>query len=800
MPNYPYDDLGTPLDVTELEKLNNNYDAIQADIQSVSSASIQAVDALEADVTSKLLTQKNEYTGRLDAQYDDYTEQLQIQKTDYTTKLNVQKQVINNLVVDGDSSPEAAQARVGFDGTDYPTLKDRIDDEITDISVAQINKNKGKFDQSYMTDEFLQQIAGSTPINASPATRSLTSGVFAFKSISPELISFFKQSKNLFDPSVATAGYQVNITTGVLDVATTYTTSDFIPVLPSTAYSRSQAWNMAFYTKDKNFISGRNDQRQFTTPANTAFVRVSFSSGNLYNYQLELGSTETSYEAYKMYTDDTKNITFTKGFIEKSFEQFSIEKTDALEPGKNLFDKNKATTGFYIDYTAGTLSGNATYFATDYIAVLPSQAYSINFDGQMAWYNSSKQYVSGVNGLGFAANKTITSPSVAAFARFSTKDKDTFQVEKGNSATAYEPFKKVIKSDLLPSTSVPIGTDEVLLFLPPELPIAVGRTIELYNSQVVWAGNIENYHIKWACAVGSAFKRKWSCTGVTEKIGDHTLTCTVYNNNMVQVAQGTTTVKIVNTTLTTTKKLLCIGDSLTNRKAWMPELNTLVGGKIQFVGSRLWTSGATTYGHEGRSGFTAGNYLTASTYPFEGEGVQPFWNPSTSSFDYAYYKTQTGVNPDAIQIFLGTNGIALDPTVNAGNIKTIVDKIRQVDAVIPIYVVFTLYRGDQNGMGRQLSSDGYSAGSGVWKLEEDRKVYNLMVKLYDLLKLYSNLRFIPIAHTHDSEYNFYNGTTYPVNPRSTIMEPQQIEATHPQNPGYFQMSDIIYSTWCLYND
>jgi len=800
LPNYPYDDLGTPLDVTELEKLNNNYDAIQADIQSVSSASIQAVDALEADVTSKLLTQKNEYTGRLDAQYDDYTEQLQIQKTDYTTKLNVQKQVINNLVVDGDSSPEAAQARVGFDGTDYPTLKDRIDDEITDISVAQINKNKGKFDQSYMTDEFLQQIAGSTPINASPATRSLTSGVFAFKSISPELISFFKQSKNLFDPSVATAGYQVNITTGVLDVATTYTTSDFIPVLPSTAYSRSQAWNMAFYTKDKNFISGRNDQRQFTTPANTAFVRVSFSSGNLYNYQLELGSTETSYEAYKMYTDDTKNITFTKGFIEKSFEQFSIEKTDALEPGKNLFDKNKATTGFYIDYTAGTLSGNATYFATDYIAVLPSQAYSINFDGQMAWYNSSKQYVSGVNGLGFAANKTITSPSVAAFARFSTKDKDTFQVEKGNSATAYEPFKKVIKSDLLPSTSVPIGTDEVLLFLPPELPIAVGRTIELYNSQVVWAGNIENYHIKWACAVGSAFKRKWSCTGVTEKIGDHTLTCTVYNNNMVQVAQGTTTVKIVNTTLTTTKKLLCIGDSLTNRKAWMPELNTLVGGKIQFVGSRLWTSGATTYGHEGRSGFTAGNYLTASTYPFEGEGVQPFWNPSTSSFDYAYYKTQTGVNPDAIQIFLGTNGIALDPTVNAGNIKTIVDKIRQVDAVIPIYVVFTLYRGDQNGMGRQLSSDGYSAGSGVWKLEEDRKVYNLMVKLYDLLKLYSNLRFIPIAHTHDSEYNFYNGTTYPVNPRSTIMEPQQIEATHPQNPGYFQMSDIIYSTWCLYND
>lgn len=41
---------------------------------------------------------------------------------------NIQAQV-DNLVADGDSSPEAAQARVGADGTNYTTLKSRLDAE-----------------------------------------------------------------------------------------------------------------------------------------------------------------------------------------------------------------------------------------------------------------------------------------------------------------------------------------------------------------------------------------------------------------------------------------------------------------------------------------------------------------------------------------------------------------------------------------------------------------------------------------------------------------------------------------------
>jgi hypothetical protein len=112
-------------------------------------------------------------------------------------------------------------------------------------------------------------------------------------------------------------------------------------------------------------------------------------------------------------------------------------------------------------------------------------------------------------------------------------------------------------------------------------------------------------------------------------------------------------------------------------------------------------------------------------------------------------------------------------------------------------VVFTLYRGDQNGIGNQKSTDGYSAGSGVWKLQEDRKVYNLMTALYTALNGYTNLYFIPIALAHDSEYNFKATTPVTVNPRSTITELQDAEATHPsaRPEGYLQMADIMFSTY-----
>lgn len=51
------------------------------------------------------------------------------------------------------------------------------------VSVSDINKNKGLIDQSYLSEELLQQMAGNAPINSVPADGSVTSSKIADSSI-----------------------------------------------------------------------------------------------------------------------------------------------------------------------------------------------------------------------------------------------------------------------------------------------------------------------------------------------------------------------------------------------------------------------------------------------------------------------------------------------------------------------------------------------------------------------------------------------------------------------------------------
>lgn len=98
MPQYPYDQLGTPLDAANLEKANGNWAKIAADIASVSSASQQRDDALSSSFYSQLFIQRNEYTGRLDFQRSDYMTRLAAQRQEYTNGFQVQKTRIDNIV------------------------------------------------------------------------------------------------------------------------------------------------------------------------------------------------------------------------------------------------------------------------------------------------------------------------------------------------------------------------------------------------------------------------------------------------------------------------------------------------------------------------------------------------------------------------------------------------------------------------------------------------------------------------------------------------------------------------------
>ncbi|AYE35322.1 hypothetical protein [Clostridium septicum] len=88
----------------------------------------------------------------------------------------------------------------------HETLNDRItncEDKITNnintvetkmnigdkIKVSQIDKNQGKIDQTYLTDELLQQISGNAPINSIPPDKGVTTEKLADKSVTKSKIA-----------------------------------------------------------------------------------------------------------------------------------------------------------------------------------------------------------------------------------------------------------------------------------------------------------------------------------------------------------------------------------------------------------------------------------------------------------------------------------------------------------------------------------------------------------------------------------------------------------------------------------
>lgn len=337
------------------------------------------------------------------------------------------------------------------------------------------------------------------------------------------------------------------------------------------------------------------------------------------------------------------------------------------------------------------------------------------------------------------------------------------------------------------------------IYLPKEICVGVGRTIELYNNLVFLEA--EQYHINWQCSVGIAYKRKFSITGTASNVGTYTLTLNIYDDSMSLIDSKTSIIKIVENSLTETKNIIPIGDSLTNQKGWEPEVQTLSNEKIAYIGTR---QGAyNRYKHEGRSGATAHWYNADSTYTYDSNYVgnpdisgtsNPFWDGSKFSLSH-YIETQSetiGV-PDAVSLLLGTNGIATDPTNNVNEIKTIVDNIISEYPSMPIFVCNTIYRSNQDGY-HSTGADGYIPVSD-FQFSADIKIMNLQNALMETFSEYENVYIVPLSICMDRDNNF-GQVEVPVNPRlTTITTNIASESVHPQSAGYLQMADVMYSSY-----
>lgn len=483
------------------------------------------------------------------------------------------------------------------------------------------------------------------------------------------------------------------------------------------------------------------------------------------------------------------------------------ELTSTLNGPRNYYNAEAITDGVYLN-SNGRLYENPIYFTTDYIPIAPGQTlyfygangrYDIQSNARfVGFFDTGRNFIEG--SVVSLVNQITNTYENGAYIRIT--------VQHGGWGLGYveNVYPGVdIKYGELPESKLWEKPQKIDVFLPDNIYCTVGTTIELYNNQVCLQA--DKLHLNWCCDYGHTMKRKFSFEGTSALAGQIIpVTLEIYNDYNVLKYTKTIQIHVVAATLINPITCVPIGDSWTNQKPWPGEVINLSGEKVSFVGKFTATvkdanGNWREYNHEGRSGFSAYNYDGAFAYTFGNAGedtYHAFYNPITARFDWNNYVNTVlgGTQPGAVILQMGINGIAADNTGMVGHEVNMINLIRQDNADIPIFVTLPAYKGNQDGLGVQESSDGHAYHRGVYDYLEKQKVMNYCSLLYEACKDMIGVYFIPLNVCFDSEYN-YGAQEIPVNPRATsIIEKIPMEAVHPQDYGYYQMADIVYSVIC----
>ena len=312
------------------------------------------------------------------------------------------------------------------------------------LSVADINKNLGKLDQTFMSDEFLQQMAGNTPIHSTPADGSLTLAKYADGSIKFNKLEGVERLPNLFNRDTAISGKNINGEGALFDDSGRMV-SELIPVSPNSTYTASRMYIIAFYDIGGVFISRTSLSDQvytFTTPANCHYVRVALNNNWVSNYILNRGSTLVNDASYGNVIDwltvrgeNLQNSIVTGEHL--TAKSVSVDNLKNASIGKNLFDKDSITPDYYV--IANSYVQDANYDLSYWIKVKPNTSYSHSHYSQYGFYDKNKAYI----GIGVSATPaTFITPDNCEWMRVSVRKSDlnVFQLEEGTASTSYEEY------------------------------------------------------------------------------------------------------------------------------------------------------------------------------------------------------------------------------------------------------------------------------------------------------------------------------------------------------------------------
>ena len=225
--------------------------------------------------------------------------------------------------------------------------------------------------------------------------------------------------------------------------------------------------------------------------------------------------------------------------------------------------------------------------------------------------------------------------------------------------------------------------------LPSTIP-----TVKELETNIFWDNILLNTNIKSVPRINVAnsiggrknvMEDRWRIL-LPKGTTDITQTFEVYfDNTSKQDKKVTANIKVLDKSMGSglTKKIIFIGDSLTDNNIYEPELINMFANDvmdIELLGSR----GSSPALHEGRSGWTTKHYCTEESY---NNRTNAFFNTATSKFDFSYYMDNQGyTDVDYVFINMGTNDLANSNSETLGYFKEMVQSIKNYNNNISVFI------------------------------------------------------------------------------------------------------------------
>lgn len=546
-----------------------------------------------------------------------------------------------------------------------------------------------------------------------------------------------------------------------------------------------------------------------------------YTSGNWYYYN---GSTWTSggvYNSAAVETDKTLGISDMPADAKVTGDEIDALKEDLgkkIIPSKNLLNVENNVPNTYINQNTGVETAYTNWQSSEYIPVEAGTDYELivwksaaswdtTKDVYYAFYNANKEYTHGsytddvrgyvlsaesgdsylrvsAQNLTMSTNKPIVGKATDLASIIGSTDIDDY-IPYGNTLlkdTLKAEFDSYVANNNSAISAINDSLKSVSIILPATVYIAVGRQITFYKPNYLRCKNPDDYVCYWSTSLANvSFNENIRFEPTTT--GTYLAQLFIMNRYTREtVAQKDISIVVVADTARTNKKVLFIGDSLTNAGFYPYEIQKHLSAEgVESIGTITTTAyldsdpevtTRVSVNHEGRGGWSAQDYITKVS---KSGVVNAFWNPNTSAFDFEYYLTNNNYSlPDIVFVNLGTNG-TVNPTAEINAIKTIIASIRAYSAIVPI-VVSAIPCGNAT---QNQYADIYLT-----------QIRELQVAEFD--GVMSNVYIAPIYLNINRETD-WKTETVAESARNPVEVTRQINSVHPSKYGYYKLADVYWS-------